>query len=87
MMCPTRPAKVPHWDVSIGGDDGTFGLPPCQMVCKHGREGIRYHQSPAQIDDFYLVDVDGPAVVFDLVSGPDIAAPDRLISSRCSDPC
>ena len=36
----------------------------------------RYHQGPGQMDDFYVIDVDGAAVIFDVVSGPDTPASD-----------
>ena len=41
-----------------------------------GPEGERYHQAPGQIDDFYVLDVGGTTVIFDVVSGPDIPAAD-----------
>ena len=37
----------------------------------------RYHQAPGQIDDLYLLDIDGRTYVFDVISGPDISASDK----------
>lgn len=48
--------------------------------------GGRFHQGPSQVDDLYLVDVDGHTVVFDMISSPDItptnqAALDAMLAS------
>ncbi len=37
----------------------------------------RYHQGPGQIDDVYLLDIDGRTYVFHMISGPDISASDK----------
>jgi hypothetical protein len=36
----------------------------------------RYHQAPGQIDEYYVIQVDGTPVIFDVVSGPDTPAAD-----------
>jgi len=36
----------------------------------------RYHQGPGQIDDYYVIDIDGTPTIIDVVSGPDTPATD-----------
>ena len=60
--------------VFTGCDDGRFA----SWGSKGGDgEPSRYHQGPSQVDTLYIVDVGDRTIVFDMVSGPDIAASDQ----------
>ena len=57
-----------------GCDDGLFAS---WGLKSGGGEPSRYQQGPSQIDTLYIVDVGDRTIVFDMVSGPDIAASDQ----------
>jgi hypothetical protein len=41
-----------------------------------GPDGERHHQAPGQIDDFYVLEIGTTTVIFDVISGPQIAPSD-----------
>jgi hypothetical protein len=57
-----------------GCDDGRFAS---WGLKDGGGEPSRYQQGPSQIDTLSIVDVGNRTIVFDMVSGPDIAASDQ----------
>lgn len=60
--------------VFTGCDEGRFAS---WGLKSGGGQPSRYHQGPSQIDTLYIVDVGSRTIVFDMVSGPDIAASDQ----------
>jgi hypothetical protein len=53
----------------VGCDDGEF----VSMTTETG-ERDRYHQFAGQIDDFYLIDLDGKTYFLDVVTEPETSA-------------
>jgi hypothetical protein len=39
--------------------------------------GARYQQGAGQIDDLYLLDIDGQTIIFDVITGPNISSQDK----------
>ncbi|HET9851706.1 MAG TPA: hypothetical protein VFP56_04280 [Candidatus Limnocylindrales bacterium] len=71
----TVPADQP---VTGGSDQNFTGCDAGQFRSfKAGIDGLRYHQGPSQVDDFYLVDIGASTVVFDVVTGPQITAAEQ----------
>jgi hypothetical protein len=71
LTVPTDQA-IDENDDFVGCEDGKFRT----WGTSSDPDG-RYQQGPGQIDDMYLLDLDGETVIFDVISGPDIPASDK----------
>ncbi len=62
---------VPDDAVFSECDDDTFGTLADPTDPDFPERPSRYHQGPGQIDEFWVVDVNGVPVAFDLIYWPD----------------
>jgi hypothetical protein len=60
-------------DACEGGEFASYGIP--------GDDPTRFHQGPGQIDEFWILDVDGAIVIFDAMYRPD-TPPDLVEEMR-----